>query len=110
MKKLVSLVCVAGVLSGLYAGDIVDKLKFKPDLRIGNCVPVTKKEIDVVRSKMKEGRVKITKPDLKWSEYIIIEIDDASGNVKSKTNMYEDYEDCGADLYEVITNNNGKVK
>ena len=53
---------------------------------------------------MKEGKVKITKPDLKWSEYIIIETD------KSKVNMYEDYEDCGADLYEVIMNNSGKVK
>ena len=104
MKKLVSLVCVAGVLSGLYAGDIVDKLKFKPDLRIGNCIPVSKKEITTIRLKMKEGKVKITKPDLKWSEYIIIETD------KSKVNMYEDYEDCGADLYEVIMNNSGKVK
>ena len=95
MKKLVSLVCVAGVLSGLYAGDIVDKLKFKPDLRTGNCIPVSKNEIETIRLKMKEGKVKMTKPDLKWSEYII---------------MYEDYEDCGADLYEVIMNNSGKVK
>ena len=104
MKKLVSLVCVAGVLSGLYAGDIVDKLNFKPDLRTGNCIPVSKSEVDSIRLKMKEGKVKITKPDLKWSEYIIIETD------KSKVNMYEDYEDCGADLYEVIMNNSGKVK
>lgn len=104
MKKLVSLLCVAGILSGLYAGVIIDKLKYKPDLRIGNCIPVTKNEIETIRLKMKEGKVKITKPDLKWSEYIIIETD------KSKTNMYEDYEDCGADLYEVIMNNNGKVK
>lgn len=104
MKKLVSLVCVAGVLSGLYAGDIIDKLKFEPDLRTGNCIPVSKNEIETIRLKMKEGKVKITKPDLKWSEYIIIETD------KSKVNMYEDYEDCGADLYEVIMNNSGKVK
>ena len=104
MKKLVSLVCVAGVLSGLYAGDIVDKLKFKPDLRTGNCIQVSKGEVETIRLKMKEGKVKITKPDLKWSEYIIIETD------KSKVNMYEDYEDCGADLYEVIMNNSGKVK
>ena len=104
MKKLVSLVGVVGILSGLYAGDIVDKLKFKPDLRIGNCITVSKSEVETIRLKMKEGKVKITKPDLKWSEYIIIETD------KSKVNMYEDYEDCGADLYDIIINNSGKVK
>lgn len=104
MKKLVSLICIAGILSGLYAEDIVDKLKYKPDLRIGNCIPVSKGEIEAIRAKMKEGKVKISKPDSKWSEYIIIETD------KSKVNMYEDYEDCGADLYDTIVDNNGKVK
>ena len=107
-----NLICFIGsiVLAGnLVAGDITDKLKFIPDIESGNCIPVTVHQIKEIQAKMREGKVKILAPTAKWSEYIIVEIDDTKSGTQKRISMYEDYEDCGADLYDTMITT-GKIK